>query len=709
RDHWEDWLAALTASGEETKLRSAIRRLLRGIPRQTLAQETKDELKHHLADSYWRSIGAEIALGNEAGRLEALALLDQAERISAAEDMPLWLAWTRAWLHNALERTAARDEAIGEVDRIMQARLAAATAELRADFHEESGGDPRPEREMAAEIREQLLPLQRIDFPDGLSASWKAARVLLTGESATVAAPHKPTDREGPEGRLRVRWTFTTEGQAPVVSVLPLDAERLLISDVAGDLHGVDRRSGKLLWHLPGAYTARGVGAPGPNAHLAPARPPVRAPGGSFFLPAPGRVLCHGPDGTKRWEASLGATGGQTTPVALATDARGVYVYESASGEVACFRHADGKLVWHRRLRMKAQSTPLAQGEGMALSEGRLLVYGPRTAILDLEDGTLLWSFEPDRARSMPVTLEEPDDETRGLFGRRRRRSAFRRRTAAATPAAQPGAQGALTVPGRFASSPQMPRLLSGRARPASPGALRPAPQGPVFLTPGSRSPQTWSPKVVPTAGTAGVAPAVYWASPLTQGEGRLGLLAGSRMVLARNRPVVGTNAAQGEAILLDTDLPMFARTERILGTPVAMFGPRLALLQRGRLVVWHLEHGTRARFDLKEIAEGRVLYRVQVVQDGGFLYLAGPGGLLCIHMSTLKEVFRAPWPEAAKPTRNDDPSNLQHLLRGTIEFRPTRGWSPMLPGVGMAGRHTLYTLSDPWRVVALEDDTDGR
>ena len=710
RDHWEDWLAALTASGDERKLRSAVRRLLRGVPRMPLSQESKDELEQHLGDSYWRSIGAELAIGNEAGRLEALALLDEAERIHASEDMPLWVTWTRAWIHDQLSRDEARDEALGELDRMLAARtareLAAFDAELAALTEDERRS--RSDDEIAEERKELASSLRRIAFPDGLTASWDAARKLLSGQAPKKATSTTLADRKGPEGRLRARWTFETDGNVAVVAVLPLDEKTLLIADAAGDLHGVDRVSGKLLWHRPQAYAARNSAIPGQYAHLNPVRVPIAGPDGTFFLPMPGHVVCRGPDGARRWEATVGSTGGQTTPVALASDAYGVYVHDTRTGEVACFRHKDGKLRWHKTLDIKPQSTPIAQGEGLSLSDGRLLVYGPRTAILDAKTGLVLWSFEPDLARTMPLTLSEPEDEVRGMFGRRRRRGASARRLA----------QGSPTVSG---PTPSMPpptfqpwmssgrMLSSGRFPPGFRGSPGWAPPPPVYITPQGRSPQAWSPKAHPSSTTRVVAPAVHWSSPITNGESRVGVLVGGRMLLARNRPQAPNQPTSGQALLLDTELPMFARSERIDGTPVALYGARLALLQRGTLVVWHLEQGTRSTFDLEEIADGRVLYRVDAVQDGGFLYLAGPGGVLCLHLSTLTEVFRAAWPEAAKPTRSDDPTHIQHMLRGIVEARPGSGWGPMVPPVGYCDGKTLFTLSDAWRVVALEDDADGR
>ncbi|MDJ0520794.1 MAG: PQQ-binding-like beta-propeller repeat protein [Planctomycetota bacterium] len=712
RGHWEDWIVALTSTGEEHKLRSAIRRLLRGVPRMKLSRDTEIDLKDHLRDSYWRSIGRQVALRTEAGHLEALALLDEVERLSAAEDLPLWISWSRAFVFNALERAHARDAAIGELDRILAERRKAAREELEHD------AEPDAELDLTEMLAALDRRLDRIAFPDGLAASWSSARELLTREAPVPPAGGTPSDRRGPEGRLGVRWVFETDGQAAVTAIKPLDAQRLLVADTDGDLYGLDRRSGKVLWAHTGVFETRPGTNPQTQAY-APMQVPVLGPAGSFFVPGSGRVLCFGPDGARRWEAQIGDG---SAALALAAGPEGLFVHDPGSGEVASLDLADGKVRWHRTLEMSSRSAPVAQGSGLSLEGGRLLVFGPRTAILGASDGRVHWTFDPESARRVPITLEEPDGRYRGLFGRRSRRP---RMAAAGGAAARPGSA---PLPGAPFGSVPPTVFLGGRSRPAigigggswsgpvppgwsggppaayyGPGAV--APTVTTFLTPGGRSPQTWSPKN-PGRATAVVAPAARWAAPLPYGASRTGLLFGHRLLLLRAAPPAGANPTNVEALVVDLDLPLFGSEVRVTGTPLGRIGSRLVLLQGGRVVLWDVERGTQSAYDLERVSAGFQRYQVHAAREGAFLYASGPGGVLCLNLNTLKEVFHASWPDSVRPLRNDEPTWVQYLLHGMTEFRQGSAMTPVLRPSGHADEDTLYTVSDPYRVVALEDRT---
>ncbi len=705
RGHWEDWIAALTSTGEEHKLRSAIRRLLRGIPRMKLGRDTQGELKAHLRASYWRAIGGRVAVRNEAGYLDALALLDEVERLSAAADVPLWVAWTRAYVHNALGRVKARDEAMGELDRLVAQRRANSDARRLADATtaKEAGG--QAEEEPDAAKRERLRLLDRIDFPDGLGASWSTARSLLTTQASDASDPRPtPIDRKGPEGRMHVRWAFETAGGAPVTAVLPLGADRLLISDTSGDLHGVERTSGKVLWVRHGAFAARAANNT-PWAAYAPARTPLLGENGTFYVPRAGGAICYDADGAKRWEVTIGRGLATSHAPHLAADGGTLYGYDPASGDVAAFRRADGKLRWHRTLTMRAQSAPMPQGDGISLQAGRLLVYGPRTAVLDTDNGASLWTFEPERVRRVPFALDEPDDDTSSLFGRRRRRAPGASKTAGSTRTA--------AAPTVLPSNPAM--WLSGRRN--WPAGMNPGMMGwpggitvpgipgfgaVTYLTPGGRLPSTWSPQG-PTKPTAVVAPAVRWATALGNGASRRGMLVGRHLLLLRNDAPPNSHVA-GEALQLDLDLPLFAKQVRISGTPVARLGSRIAFLQEGRLVLWDVDRGTQAVLTLKAIAGERTRFQVNTAQDGSFVYLTGPGGLMCVNLNGLREVFHTAWPDAVRPERTDDPTWVQFLLHGMTSWRQGGAIAPVVSPVGFADVSTLYALPAPSRVVALDD-----
>ncbi|MHC4201285.1 MAG: tetratricopeptide repeat protein, partial [Planctomycetota bacterium] len=56
RGNWERWIESLAGTGDETRLRGTLLRLLAGIERMPMAKETSILLRAHLVDSYWRSI-----------------------------------------------------------------------------------------------------------------------------------------------------------------------------------------------------------------------------------------------------------------------------------------------------------------------------------------------------------------------------------------------------------------------------------------------------------------------------------------------------------------------------------------------------------------------------------------------------------------------------------------------------------------------------
>ena len=49
----------------------------------------------------------------------------------------------------------------------------------------------------------------------------------------------------------------------------------------------------------------------------------------------------------------------------------------------------------------------MAFNSGASLYGDRLLVYGAKTAILDVRTGETVWSFEMQKLRSFPIDLDE--------------------------------------------------------------------------------------------------------------------------------------------------------------------------------------------------------------------------------------------------------------------------------------------------------------
>jgi thioredoxin-like negative regulator of GroEL len=234
RGNWERWITATAETHDEIRLRSGIRKLLVGIDQMPLSDDTRSLLQSHLVDSYWRSIAEHLWNPDETSLVEAATLLDTVERSVQGHEEWLWVTWARAYVLGRQGRTKARDEAVGELERVVR--------EVAA----REGGEKTEATDGAEEI---------FVFPDGLAVSIQHARRLLTGKREEVPSPPLG-DRLGPLPKLRVAWAFDTNMGASVTGIVRLDDTRILVSDVMGTLYCLDESTGKLLWDLPGAVTA---------------------------------------------------------------------------------------------------------------------------------------------------------------------------------------------------------------------------------------------------------------------------------------------------------------------------------------------------------------------------------------------------------------------------------------------------------------------
>lgn len=108
RSAWEQWKTALAAGGDEQRLSIVIRRLLAGVDKAPLTDQTRALLEAHMADSCWRSVCSRLAEGNDAALADALPLLDSAGQLARDDAQRLWIAWTRAHALGRLGRPGRR-------------------------------------------------------------------------------------------------------------------------------------------------------------------------------------------------------------------------------------------------------------------------------------------------------------------------------------------------------------------------------------------------------------------------------------------------------------------------------------------------------------------------------------------------------------------------------------------------------------------------
>ncbi len=722
RGHWERWLGALATTGDEAGLRTAIRRLLAGVDKMELADETRNLLEGHLADSYWRSIATELVDGDKASLAEALALVDSAERIAGNDQQWLWGAWVRAYLLNRLGREKARDEAIAEL-RKMAARVhlpsdaskgdkpkstmrtwsdLAGQFQIQAEFvsltaavvtlkegdgtelqiplqtlshHDQQtvmslvsagvGAARKPKTAKTPKTPEAPEPV-RIVFPDGLSVSLDHACKLLT---AAPGPAHglRPGRQQGPLGRFRVKWVF--DAGSLVTAIIPLAEDRVLIADAGRTLHYVDAASGKLLRK----YSVETGGS-------ATRWAPVFDGGKRFYAPGFGQVDCYAAeDGRLLWSADVGATGaapkarGQV-PVAIFLVDGKVLTCDPVSATLTRIDPATGKIVWDHTLPDAKPFQLNPYNSGASLSGGRLLIYGSKTAVVDAESGEIEWSFEPLRVRCFPVKLSGS--------------SAF----PASRPPSNPPYYGGFSRHGRWSyghgpggAARQVPCVDYLQPR----GNGRIASNNPMRLT----------------------SSAVAWASMAGQGGMRRGILIGERLLLLD----------QSGLRIIRTDLPLAGKQISVGGQFVGMAGRTACFLSGSTL---QLVDVTTGALQSHHVGDSLRKMPVYALVDGLVVYIVGQEGMIGVHARTAQRIFQFPWPAEvglSGPTANASGSAAARsaIQRGYVVYshygQPHYGGgyrggypgqypnvqAPLEPA-GCADRGVLYVTATPTRVIAL-------
>lgn len=732
RSAWEQWMIALATNGDEERLSIVVRRLLAGVDKMPIAESTRTLLETHLTDSCWRSVCRRLVEGKDAALADALPLLQSAERLSRDDAQRLWIAWVRAYILGRLDRRPARDEAIKELETL--------AARLR---------DPKD----AAAGKAPLM----IGFPDGLSMSLPQARKLLSAGSAPAALP-VPGSRQGPLPPFGLRWTFETDGRAMVASIIPLDEKRVLVGDQRGTAYGVDAATGKLLWQQdgilqpvpprlvrgdrydryssPSSWGGRYYGE-SDDGRPPPSAAPLLADGnGRFYVSKAGDVACHAADnGRLLWRAELGATDTIKTksanrawppppgsgspppaPVSIFFYGAHLIVYEPASGAVVKLDRDSGKVVWQRTFGWQeqagaAQAMPQPgmlgpHNSGASLAGRRLLVYGPRTAIVDLENGEVEWSFEPWRVRRLPVKLVEPVIAN-------------------------------LDVPFVAAPSAYPPSYPSYGIASRSYGASRYYPPSagyaPSYATYGTQSVYYLDYLALhggglPTVDVCLISPAVQWAAQVNNVR---------QAWLLDNWLLLGSGGANMNLNVMRTDLPLKGVQISLPGQFLGVSGRTLCAIQPlypngryqpgGTLAMTDLPDGSQRSFQLNDLA-GPGGAPMQAAIDGPAVYVSGPQGILCVNARTAQRLFFAPWPKSIAPKKPRKPPAAAQpeeviVLEEDEDSGLTISSAPMpyipgaiygLPGddatlppvimpmVARVDRGVLYTVIKPDEVVAL-------
>lgn len=380
--HWITWTSILVESGEEAKLRLALREMRARAAAWKLSDAAQETLSRHLAASCWRTVG-EVIADPERSVDEALLCLGELDQTERDPQRRLWLAWARGML-------ALRS---GDETSLADARAALAEKE------------------------------EWVVFPDGLSLSLIEARRML--ETAAPAPEVKITPKVGDYSKPgKLSWVFQPQGKAGLQRwCLTPDGRTTLVQDTFGRLYALDRRTGKQLWDwrrsraaVPAALTRDGgeqVSYPMEwcvsDEHLT-------------VLDEAGIVCLRIADHEVEWEIPTPGvvhTGAQGT---LAQSGKRVLWWRAALGRLEALDEMNGKRLWSRLIPALGEaaksnpSSPVWLMSGIRCDADRAVIWGSGTAVVRVRDGALLWkAATSEQPLSFPLQLDDTTSAKPGV------------------------------------------------------------------------------------------------------------------------------------------------------------------------------------------------------------------------------------------------------------------------------------------------------
>jgi thioredoxin-like negative regulator of GroEL/outer membrane protein assembly factor BamB len=373
--HWITWTSMLVESGEEAKLRLALREMRARAAAWKLNDAAQETLRRHLAASCWRSVG-EVIGDPDRSVDEALLCPGELEQTEQQAQRRLWLAWARGML-------ALRS---GDETSLADARAALSGKE------------------------------EWVVFPDGLSLSLTEARRMLETVAPALEVKITPTAHGDYSKPGKLSWVFRPRNKAELQRwCLTPDGKRMLVQDTHGRLYAVDRRTGKQLWDwrrvraaVPAALTRDGgelVSYPMEwcvsDEHLT-------------VLDESGIVCLRIADHSVEWEIPTPGvvhTGAQGT---LAQSGNRVLWWRAALGRLEALDEMNGKRLWSRLIPALGEaaksnpSSPVWLMSGMRCDGDRAVIWGSGTAVVRVSDGALIWkAATSEQPLSFPLQLDD--------------------------------------------------------------------------------------------------------------------------------------------------------------------------------------------------------------------------------------------------------------------------------------------------------------
>lgn len=376
--HWQTWTGLLLETGDESTLRLALREMDARAGEWKLDEKVRALLRRHLAASAWRTVAAVLA-DSKRDSSEALLCLADLERTEDLPEQRGWCVWARALLAR-------------------QTGDSKAVSEARAGL-----------------VKEKAW----ISLPDGLSLSTAEALRILESpprESRNEVGKAEPSGDYTRPGA--VAWRFSAPRQAGLLSwCLSPDGSRIVVQDAHRRLYALDRVTGRLVWQT--------------RLQSSPAAPVfMNNPNGEELVQPlewclneervcvlhEDALLCLDlRSGTLAWKLPVSLNPARSSGV-LARSGDRVLWWTAALGTLDALDMNSGRLLWSRKIPQLGKCQPMNPANpvwlmsGIRVDAGRVMVWGNGTAVVDAQQGTLLWKASSEgQALGFPLNLDGSD------------------------------------------------------------------------------------------------------------------------------------------------------------------------------------------------------------------------------------------------------------------------------------------------------------
>lgn len=411
--HWSQWTNLLAQSGQEERLRFALREILGRAHDWKLTEAVRESLQEHLVASQWRSVMSSLNATDPStwalARREAAAL----EKADLTSDQRRWMDWLVAYLSSRMGDKKAAEDAFS------------AFGKLRDN--------------------------QWITFPDGMELSVVGARESLRGNpfEATARPQSGPVPCLPP---FSLGWGFSVNQGMLITRVLTDDATGLAyVVDDRSNVHALDLRTGKLRWRVSpdsGSKATRAGSTSGGRAMTTTiatrvivrgsGQPDVRAPleisvhGKRLCLLENEKVTCvDARSGALLWRNQLaevdGSAAGPPAQSRLHQDEGHVFVWQPGVSTVSSMNPVTGKLLWQTLVPSPPVPAPnpynswggydayIKLKSGLSVEQGRVFVFAQSAALLRADSGQVLWRLATGDVPGFPIDLQSQGDSNSPL------------------------------------------------------------------------------------------------------------------------------------------------------------------------------------------------------------------------------------------------------------------------------------------------------